>query len=224
VVRLVSSCSITFWFIDLSLEQQLHFDISRCSLCPLGGERQYCSPVISSHTDTLLVLESPNAMACDVANAWRHPSAQFLSKAFSHACGGSLARFHLSFMLKCHAKIDGMTPPVRQRRDWAQVCATQYLDQEIKAIAPRQILFFGELPVRACFQNLETPWADLLAGQELLSPYQIESHFFESPSRIQKHGLSSESGLAFLERLHGILGGVFSRPDVASSSNLFELL
>lgn len=208
----------------MGLEQQLHFDISRCSLCPLGAQRIYCAPKLSKHADTVILLDSPSMGACDAENPWRHPAATFLTKAFAHACGGDLSRFHLTFLSKCHTKLDGMTPPQRQRRDWAQVCASQYLDLELKSLGVSRILIFGELSVRACFPNLEQPWSELSEGHERLAPYDIPAYFFDAPSRFQRAGLSSEEGLAWLQRLHGVLGGQFSPPDLEQESSLFDLL
>jgi uracil-DNA glycosylase len=184
----------------------------------------YCSPVVSEQADTLVVLEFPNLPSCEGQNPWRHPGAQFLSRAFSHACGGDLRRFHLTYLMKCHGRIDGMTPPVRKRRDWAQACAAQYLHRELSEIRPKQILLFGEMSARVCFPNQDKSWDELKFSEAQLAPYDIRTVFFDGPNVFQRQGLSSDDGYAFLERLHGILGGNFSPPDRAESSNLFELL
>jgi hypothetical protein len=83
---------------------------------------------------------------------------------------------------------------------------------------------FGEMVVRVCFPNVVSKWGDLNGQQMLLEPLLIESHLFDSPSRLQKIGLAGGEGEFLLSRLNQILGGVLSPPDGSVEPNLFELI
>ena len=129
----------------MSVESQLSFDISRCSFCPLGANRLFYSPVFQAHSDTLLVLESPNLSACEQANPWKHSNAVILNKLLSHATGADLSRYHLTFLLKCWAQVDGAVPPLRHRKAWAHECAQNYLEREIQALPFKRIFSFWRI-------------------------------------------------------------------------------
>jgi uracil-DNA glycosylase len=206
----------------MSLERQLQFDISRCSLCPLAADRTFFAPTISSHADTVILLEGPSSGVCEQQNPWKSSGASFLVRAIGHASGMDLSRFHLTYTAKCYQRLDGMVPPVRKRREWAQVCAMAYLTKELQEIRPRQILIFGELPVRVCFPNLTQSWEELVGSSHDLEPLGIKTTFFEQPSRLQKMGLDGAEGEVFLQKLHGLLGGTFSAPDLREETNLFD--
>jgi uracil-DNA glycosylase len=148
----------------------------------------------------------------------------FLTRALQHAAGMDLSRFHVTFVSKCLPKVDGMVLPRRQKRDWASVCASQYLTQELRALAPKQIFIFGEMAIRVCFPNLETKWEDLLFQTKTMEPLGIEAHFFDQPTRLQKLGLSGEEGEALLSKLNQQLGGELSPPDQDQNLDLFDLL
>jgi uracil-DNA glycosylase len=206
----------------MSKEQQLYFDISRCSLCPFGANRTFIAPSLPLHADTIILLESPTVGVCDSQNPWKTAGASFLSRAIHHAFGTDLSRFHLTFVSKCHPQLDGAVPPVRKRRDWAQVCASHYLTRELSEIRPRQMILFGELPARVCFPDLEQSW-DALQGQTFpLQPQGLPVTFFEQLTKLQKVGLDSLDGEAFLLKLHEVLGGTYSPPDPKEESNLFD--
>lgn len=210
----------------MSLEHQLHFDISRCSYCPLGAKRNFCSPVIHSKSEIVLLLEAPSLSACEENNGWRHPSANFLSKAIAHASGTDLSRFHLSFLLKCHVQVDGGQPPLKDKRAWASECSSHFLEWELRGLMPKKILIFGEFPARVCFPNHEASWEELQGNHSLtLSPFGLDAHIFENPRAIMgKGGLSSDEGKFYIEKLHKFLGGNLSLPDQKQQSELFQFL
>lgn len=207
----------------MGLEQQLLFDISRCSYCPLGANQNYCSPTISHSADTFLILESPNQTACQDNNGWRHSGASFLSKAIMHATGQALSSFHLSFLMKCHCHISGNVPTVKEKKTWGRVCASHYLEWELKGIHPKRIILFGEVVAGVCFPDHTDPWNELIGKELFLNPMEIQTHVLESPSSIvAKGGMNSAEGKEFVEKLHAILGGTLSLPDEAQESNLFD--
>jgi|SaaInlStandDraft_1057018.scaffolds.fasta_scaffold06366_6 uracil-DNA glycosylase len=208
----------------MSLEQELRFDISRCSLCPLAAYRRFFTPTILAQSDSMLVLDFPSKVVCDSNNAWKQGSASFLSKALLHSSGGDLNRFHLTFTGKCLPRLDEVVPPQRERMEWARVCASEYLSREIRGVLPSKVLLFGEAVVKTCFPDLETPWEKLVGGRQLLPGLEVEAHFLESPSRYQRMGLSSPEGLSWIQSLHEILGGQLSLPDEEQEGEDFSWL
>ncbi len=206
------------------LEQQLNREISACSSCPLGAGQSFLSPLLAKNVDTVLLLEAPALRSCEENNPWEATGVPFLGRALQHAAGGDLSRFHVTFVSKCIPRLGGFAPPRRQRRDWASVCASQHLYRELKAISPRRILMFGEMVVRVCFPNVGSKWCDLNGQSMLLEPLLIESHLFDSPSRLQKIGLAGSEGEFFLSRLNKICGGLLSPPDASVELDLFELI
>jgi len=208
----------------MSLEQELRFDINRCSLCPLAAHRCCFTPTILSQSDTMLVLEFPSKTVCETNNAWKHSGASFLSKALLHASGGDLSRFHLTFTGKCLPRIDGVVPPLRERMEWARVCAEAYLTREIRGVLPTKVLLFGESVVRTCFPNIELSWDKLVGSRQNLPGLGVEAHFLESPSHYQRPGLGSPEGLSWIQSLHEILGGQLSLPDGEPQSEGFSWL
>jgi uracil-DNA glycosylase len=207
----------------MSLEQQLNFDISRCSYCPLGANKIFCTPTISHGIDYFLILDSPNLTAAEDNNGWRHAGASFLSKVLSFACGHSLSQFHLTFLMKCHCQVLGSTPSLKEKKNWGRICASHYLEWEFKGIKPKKILFFGEVAAGVCFPDNTGPWTNLIGQKLALNPLEIEAHVFESPSSIvAKGGVESEEGIGYIKRLHEVLGGKLSLPDVKQDANLFD--
>ena len=206
----------------MSKEQQLNFDISRCSLCPLGAHRQFFSPSLSPKTDVVLVMESPSLGVCSGQNPWKTPGASFLSQAISHASGPDLSRFHLTFISKCHGRVDGLVPPQQKKREWAQVCASEYFQRELQEIRPRQMLVFGELATQVCFPDAPQTWEEMQGQTFTLQPMGLSTSIFDQLTKIQKAGLSSMDGEAFLLKLHELLGGTYSAPDARQAPNLFD--
>ena len=206
----------------MSKEQQLQFDISRCSLCPLGAHGLFFSPSLTSKTDVVVVMESPSLGVCASQNPWQTPGASFLSQAISHASGPDLSRFHLTFISKCHGRVDGLVPPQQKKREWAQVCASQYFQRELQEIRPRQLLIFGELAAQVCFPDAHSAWEDLQGQTLTLEPMGLSASIFDQLTKLQKVGLDSMDGEAFLLKLHELLGGTYSAPDARKASNLFD--
>jgi uracil-DNA glycosylase len=207
----------------MSLEQQLHFDISRCSYCPLGANQIFCTPTINQGVEFFLVLDSPNLNAAEENNGWRHPGANFLTKAISFASGQSLSMFHLTFLMKCHCQILGTTPSLKDKKAWGRTCASHYLEWEFKGLKPRKVLFFGEVATSVCFPDNSGPWTNMIGQSLTLNPYGIEAHVFESPSSISnKGGIESDEGIDYIKRLHSVLGGKLTLPDIKEESSLFD--
>lgn len=208
----------------MSLEQELRFDISRCSLCPLAAHRRFFTPTILPQSDTMLVLDFPSKTVCETNNAWKQGGASFLSKALLHASGGDLNRFHLTFTGKCFPRLEEVVPPQRERTEWSRVCASEYLNREIRGVLPGRVLLFGEAVVRTCFPELDLPWNKLVRGRQKLPELEVEAHFLESPSRYQRLGLSSPEGQSWIQSLHEILGGQLSLPDEEPEQEDFSWL
>lgn len=210
----------------MSLEAQLRFDISRCSQCSLGNERKFCSPTFSTQTDVMLLFASPDGTACIENNPWSHASVRYLKKILQYAHGADLNRFHVSFITKCHIPQDQKTPSMNERIHWGRTCSQHYFDYEIKAVGPKIILAFGETVTRLCFPDemVKFPLKD--DGISLnFQPYDVPTHIFENPlSLATKGGISSEKGLQWVNRLHKLLGGTVSQPQVNDSQALFDLL
>lgn len=207
----------------MSLEQELAFDIQRCSSCPYAANRIFCSPTIQNHTDTFLVFDHPTMGVCESGNPWRHNGMPFLRQALLHACGGDLTRYHVTFLSKCLAKCDGLVPPMRQRTEWARVCSTRYLDREIKTLLPRHILSFGELSFRMFFPDETLNWEEAMGRTLSLPDYDVDVTMLDSLSRLQKAGLKSPSGIQLLKDLNAILGGELNLPEAADTPTLFDL-
>ena len=208
----------------MSLEQELRFDISRCSLCPLAANRCFFTPTILPQTDTMLVLDYPSKAAADNNNPWKHSGASFLSKALLHASGGDLNRFYLTFTGKCLPRLEEIVPPQRERMEWGRVCASEYLNREIRGVLPSKVLLFGEAVVKTCFPEIEDQWEKLVGGRQILPELEVEAHFLESPSKYQRPGLKSPEGLSWIQSLHEILGGQLSLPDEEDDQGDFSWL
>lgn len=209
----------------MALEEQLHFDISRCSHCPLGSKRMFCSPAIQPGCHTILVLESPTPLACEENNAWRHPSAIMLNKVLQHAYGTNLSGFHLTFAMKCFAQLEGKSLKSKEKVSWSQICSSHYLEYEIRDLSPERIILFGETVSKLCFPDLEKPWSEMVGQKSNLNPFNIDTYIFESPLSIPaRGGLCSEHGLKTIEQLHSILGGKKVMPQTSTAPSLFELL
>jgi uracil-DNA glycosylase family 4 len=206
----------------MSIEDQLQFDISRCSFCPLGANRLYYAPVFQPTTDIMLVLESPSLTVCEQGNPWKHPTANFLSRMLFHASGADLSRFHLTFMMKCWPQIDGATPPMRHRKAWAQECAQQYLSREVEALSCKKMILFGEFVAKACLPEVEEDWESMKMKE--IHWGSVDLFCLEHPKQVQKLGLNSEFGIEYLEKLHQILGGKLNLPDAEPEANLFDIL
>jgi len=206
----------------MSVEDQLRFDINRCSFCPLGANRIFYAPIFQAHSDTLLVFEAPSLSVCENKNPWKHPSAVILNRLISHASGTDLSRFHLTFLLKCWPQIDGSTPPTRHRKAWAQECAQHYLQREIEVSDFKQILLFGELVSKICLPELEEDWESLKMKSIHWGKNETQVHCLEHPKMVQKQGLNSELGRQTLTQLHQILGGKMTKPDDNMELNLFD--
>lgn len=207
----------------MSLEQQLNFDINRCSYCPLGANKNSCTPTISHGIENFLILDSPNIAAAEDNNGWRHPSASFLSRAISFATGHHMGMFHLTFLMKCHCQIVGNTPSLKEKKKWGRTCASHYLEWEFKGLKPKKILLFGEVSTLVCFPDHTGPWNNLIGEKLFLNPLGIEAHVFESPgSIITKGGIESEVGIDYIKRLHGVLGGKLNLPDNKPEINLMD--
>jgi uracil-DNA glycosylase len=207
----------------MSLEQQLNFDINRCSYCPLGANKNSCTPTIHREAEFFLILDSPNIAATEENNGWRQPGASFLSKAISFASAQPLSMFHLTFLMKCHCQILGNTPSLKEKKKWGRTCASHYLEWEFKGLKPKKVLFFGEVATSVCFPDHTGPWTDLVGKKLNLDPLEVEAYVFESPgSIIVKGGIESPEGIDYIERLHEVLGGKLTKPDTQTQFNLTD--
>ncbi|MBF0244740.1 MAG: hypothetical protein HQL31_05660 [Planctomycetes bacterium] len=200
----------------MSLEHQLQFDVSRCSLCRLAGQGYYCSPTFSPKTRFFLVLEAPDARACEENNAWSSMSASVLSRALGYACGG-LAGLHLTYLMKCYPKEagrEGRAMTQGLKRTCARTCATTYLHQELTFLQPEKVLLFGELCARLFMPDEDAPWEGRIGSSFPMPLYRSEGHLFESPSVIStRGGLRSQQGRDYIQRLNAVLGGRLALPD-----------
>ncbi len=209
----------------MSLEHQIRFDISHCSLCELGKERRFCTPAFHTESQVMLVLEAPDMKACEDGNPWAHPASVFLSKALGHAHGPGWERFHLTFLLKCYPQVQKKNLSLRARLTHAATCSQHYLDKEIRHLRPQKVIIFGETCARLCFPDLAAhQWPDCVGSSRPMAPYGIPTTILENPLSVSaRGGLSSECGHQFVKNLHHCLGGVYNPPDRKVQVSLFDM-